>query len=72
VIAAANKKTNVDITSGGNVDSESWINQVSGYIESWYAGQGGGTALAEILRIALSERRDRNLKGSQQRHFLAH
>jgi len=48
-MATANKKTIVDITSGGNVDSEAWVNEVPGYIESWYAGQEGGTALAEVL-----------------------
>ena len=48
-MAAANKKTIVDVTSGGNVDSEAWVNEIPGYIESWYAGQEGGTALAEVL-----------------------
>lgn len=48
-MAAANKKTIVDVTSGGNVDSEAWVNEIPGYIESWYAGQDGGTALAEVL-----------------------
>jgi len=48
-MAGANKKTIVSITSGGNVDSRSWIGQVPAVLESWYAGQEGGTALAEIL-----------------------
>jgi beta-glucosidase len=48
-IAAANKKTIVAVTSGGNVDASAWIDQVPGYIETWYAGQEGGTALAEAL-----------------------
>ena len=48
-MVAANKKTIVDITSGGNVDSAAWINKVPALLESWYAGQEGGTALAEIL-----------------------
>ena len=48
-MAAANKKVIVDVTSGGNVDSEAWIGQVPALLESWYAGQAGGTALAEIL-----------------------
>jgi beta-glucosidase len=48
-MAAANKKTIVAVTSGGNVDSETWINKVPGYIETWYGGQEGGTALAEVL-----------------------
>ena len=48
-IAGANPKTIVAITSGGNVDSTKWIDKVPGVLETWYAGQAGGTALAEIL-----------------------
>jgi beta-glucosidase len=48
-MAAANKKVIVDVTSGGNVDSEAWLGEVPVLLESWYAGQAGGTALAEIL-----------------------
>jgi beta-glucosidase len=48
-MAAANKKTIVAVTAGGNVDSETWVSKVPGYIQNWYAGQDGGTALAEIL-----------------------
>jgi len=48
-MAAANKKTIVDVTSGGNVDSTEWLDKVPVLLESWYAGQEGGTALAEIL-----------------------
>jgi beta-glucosidase len=48
-MAAANPKTIVAVTSGGNVDSKDWIDKVPGYIEAWYGGQAGGQALAEIL-----------------------
>jgi beta-glucosidase len=48
-ISAANKKTVVAITSGGNVDVAPWIEHVPGLIEMWYPGEQGGTALAEIL-----------------------
>lgn len=48
-MAAANKKTIVAITSGGNVDSQAWLSKVPAVLETWYAGQAGGTALAEIL-----------------------
>jgi beta-glucosidase len=48
-IAEANPHTIVSITSGGNVDSTAWIDQVPALLESWYAGQDGGKALAEIL-----------------------
>lgn len=48
-VSAANRKTIVAITSGGNVDSSRWIDQVPAYLETWYGGQDGGAALAEIL-----------------------
>jgi beta-glucosidase len=48
-MTAANPKTIVAITSGGNVDSSAWIDKVPALLETWYGGQEGGTALAEIL-----------------------
>ena len=48
-MAAANPKTIVTITSGGNVDSTAWLDRVPALLETWYAGQSGGAALAEIL-----------------------
>lgn len=48
-LAGINKKTVVAITSGGNVDSTLWLDCIPVYMENWYAGQNGGTALAEIL-----------------------
>jgi beta-glucosidase len=48
-MAAANKNTIVLITSGGNVDMTGWLDRVPALIETWYPGQEGGTALAEIL-----------------------
>jgi beta-glucosidase len=48
-IAAANPKTVVSIVSGGNVDSQTWIDKVPVVLQSWYGGQQGGQALAEIL-----------------------
>lgn len=48
-LAAVNKNVVVVITSGGAVDMSPWIEQVSGVVQAWYAGQEGGTALAEIL-----------------------
>jgi beta-glucosidase len=48
-ISAQNKNTIIAITSGGNVDSEPWIGGVPAYLELWYPGEAGGTALAEIL-----------------------
>jgi beta-glucosidase len=48
-MSAANPKTIVTLTSGGNVDSTAWLDKVPALLESWYGGQAGGTALAEIL-----------------------
>ncbi len=48
-MAAANKKTIVTVTAGGNVDSNTWLDHVPVWLQTWYAGQQGGTALAEIL-----------------------
>ena len=48
-MAAANKNTVVVITSGGNVDMTGWLDRVPALIETWYPGQEGGTALAEVL-----------------------
>jgi len=46
---AANPKTIVAVTAGGNVDSSMWLDHVPAYLQAWYAGQAGGQALAEIL-----------------------
>ncbi len=48
-IAAANKNTIVVVTSGGSVDTNAWLDRVPAFLEAWYPGQEGGTALAEIL-----------------------
>lgn len=48
-IAAVNKRTIVVITSGGGVDMNGWIDRVPALLQSWYAGQEGGTALAGVL-----------------------
>ncbi|MCX6245027.1 MAG: glycoside hydrolase family 3 C-terminal domain-containing protein [Bacteroidetes bacterium] len=48
-IAGVNKKTIVVLTAGGNVATADWIGMIPGYIQAWYSGQEGGTALAEIL-----------------------
>jgi beta-glucosidase len=48
-MAAANKKVIVAVTSGGNVDSNAWLDRVPALLETWYGGQDGGRALAEIL-----------------------
>jgi beta-glucosidase len=48
-LAAINKNIIVAVTSGGNVDPADWLDRVSAYLELWYPGERGGTALAEIL-----------------------
>ena len=48
-IAGVNKKTIVVLTAGGNVGMSGWLGNVGGLLHSWYPGQEGGTAIAEIL-----------------------
>ena len=48
-MASLNKHTIVVVTSGGSVDMRDWIDRIPALLETWYAGQEGGTALAEIL-----------------------
>jgi beta-glucosidase len=48
-VAAKNKNTIVVINSGGGADMEPWLSKIPGVVETWYPGQEGGTALAEIL-----------------------
>ena len=48
-LSAANPKTVIALTAGGNVDPGTWLDLVPAYIDMWYPGEQGGTALAEIL-----------------------
>ncbi|MFZ4506485.1 MAG: beta-glucosidase H [Fimbriimonas sp.] len=48
-MASLNKKVVVVLNSGGSVDVSPWLGSVSGLLSSWYPGQEGGTALADIL-----------------------
>jgi beta-glucosidase len=48
-VAAANGNTIVVVTSGGAVDTRGWLDRVPALVESWYPGQAGGTALADLL-----------------------
>lgn len=45
----ANKNTVVVLTAGGNVDMTQWIDHTPALVHAWYAGQEGGTALAQLL-----------------------
>ncbi|NML21239.1 hypothetical protein HHL16_10170 [Pseudoflavitalea sp. G-6-1-2] len=48
-IVAANPNTIVLLNAGGNADMSRWINKVPALLHIWYAGQEGGTAIAEAL-----------------------
>jgi beta-glucosidase len=48
-IAAINKKTVVVLTSGGGVDMNAWVDHAPGIFETWFPGQEGGTAFAQLL-----------------------
>lgn len=48
-VAAANPKTVVLVNSGAGVDMTRWVDRIPSLLHIWYAGQEGGTAIAEIL-----------------------
>ena len=48
-MAAANPHTIVTLTGGGGVDTAGWLDKVPVLLHTWYPGQEGGTAVAEIL-----------------------
>jgi beta-glucosidase len=48
-IAAVNKNTVVAVTSGGGVDMTAWVDHVPGLFQTWFPGQEGGTAFAQLL-----------------------
>jgi beta-glucosidase len=48
-LSRVNPRTVVVLHGGGNFDSLGWIDQVGAYLHTFYPGQNGGQALAEIL-----------------------
>jgi beta-glucosidase len=48
-ISATNPDTIVTVIAGGAVDASKWIDHVGALLQTWYPGQEGGTALAEVL-----------------------
>jgi beta-glucosidase len=48
-VAAANPRTIVTLTGGGGVDTRRWLDKVPALLDTWYPGQEGGTAVAEVL-----------------------
>ncbi|MGA3029023.1 MAG: glycoside hydrolase family 3 C-terminal domain-containing protein [Bryobacteraceae bacterium] len=45
----ANPRTIVLVTSGGGVDTRQWLRRTPAFLQTWYAGQEGGRAVARIL-----------------------
>jgi beta-glucosidase len=48
-VAAANPHTIVTLTGGGGMDTRAWLDKVPALLHTWYPGQEGGTAIAEVL-----------------------
>ena len=48
-VAEANPKTVVTLTGGGAVDTHRWLGKVPALLMTYYPGQEGGTAIAEVL-----------------------
>jgi len=48
-VVAANPHVIATITAGGGVDTSRWLDKVPVLLHTWYPGQEGGTALAQIL-----------------------
>ncbi len=48
-VLAANPKTVVVLTAGGNVDMSAWVDEVPALLDNWFPGQEGGTAVADVL-----------------------
>jgi len=48
-IASKNPNTVVIVNSGSGIEMTPWNDKVAGVINSWYVGQNGNTALAEIV-----------------------
>jgi len=48
-VAKLNKKTLVILNCGGAVATEKWINEVPGFMHSYYTGQEAGTAITDVI-----------------------
>lgn len=48
-VAAANRKTVVTVNSGDAYATDGWLAKVPALLQSWYPGQEGGRAIAEVL-----------------------
>jgi len=48
-VATANPHTVVVLTGGGATDTRRWLSKVPAFLHTYYPGQEGGTAVAEVL-----------------------
>lgn len=48
-VAAVNPHTVVTLTAGGAVDTSLWLDRVQALLDTWYPGQEGGDAIAQVL-----------------------
>jgi beta-glucosidase len=48
-VVAANPHTIVTLTGGGGMDVTRWLDKVPALLHTWYPGQEGGAAIADIL-----------------------
>jgi len=48
-IGSVNEKTVVAVASGGGYATEDWLKSADALVQTWYFGQEGGRALAEVL-----------------------
>ncbi len=48
-VAAANPHTIVTLTAGGSVDTHRWLDKIPAFVHTWYPGQEGGTAIAQVI-----------------------
>jgi beta-glucosidase len=48
-VAQVNPRTVVLLTGGGGMDTRPWLDKVPALLHTWYPGQEGGTAIAEVL-----------------------
>lgn len=48
-VAAVNKKTVVVLNAGDSVTLTRWVDQVPGLLDTWYGGEEGGDAIADVL-----------------------
>jgi beta-glucosidase len=48
-VAAANPRTIVTLYGGGGMDTRRWLDRVPALLHTYYPGQEGGTAIAEVL-----------------------